>query len=291
MTTFDYHGARTREEAVELLVRYAGDVKPLAGGTDLINEYLHEIKLPDHIVGITEIDDLAFIDEENGDLRIGATTTMRALDRSAVVRQHCAMLAESAGLVGSRQIRNLATVGGNICNAVPSADTAPPLVAAEASALIQGPGGLRKVPLAEFFVHVRATVLNDGELLTEFAIPKPPPRTGSVYRRHTPRKALDLAMVGVAVSVTMGPDDTIQQARIALGAVAPVIYRVAEAEALLAGNAPSEQLFEEAGQLAADSTRPISDVRGSADYRREITRVLTRRCLAEAVARAHESTQ
>jgi carbon-monoxide dehydrogenase medium subunit len=197
------------------------------------------------------------------------------------------MLAESGALIGSRQIRNLATIGGNICNAVPSADTAPPLLAADAEVLVEGPNGQRRLQITDFFTGPRETRLEADELVLEFVLPGRPQRTGCVYRRHTPRRALDLAMAGVAASITLEPgSEVIQGARIALGAVAPVPLRAGDAEKMLEGNELSEELLDEAAELAVRTSSPISDVRGSAEYRKEIIRVLTHRCVRGAVERA-----
>jgi carbon-monoxide dehydrogenase medium subunit len=216
---------------------------------------------------------------------VGAAVTARELELDARVRAGYPALAESGALVGSVQIRNLATVGGNLCNAAPSADMAPPLLALDAEAIIAGPRGQRRVPLADFFVGVRRTVLEPGELLLELVVLAPPPGSGGSYLRHTPRRELDIAVVGVASQVTLA-GGVCTHARVALAAVAPTPVRAAAAEAALVGQPLSSEQIERAAALAMEAARPISDQRGSADFRRHLVRALTRRTLTIARARA-----
>lgn len=286
METFEFIEPTTVQEAVTLMGAYGDDAKPLAGGTDLIVELLQGAKPPGHLISLTRVETLSSI-EDNGSLEIGATTSLHRVDQSVAVRTRCEMLSESAALIGSRQIRNLATIGGNLCNAVPSADTAPPLLAADAQIWIESPRGQRQLPATDFFKGPRETDLAADELVIKVLLPETPPRTGTVYRRHTPRHALDLAMVGVAVSITLEPGrDVISEARIALGAVAPIPFRASSAENVLKGHALSEALLDEAAELAVRASKPIGDVRGSAEYRREMIGVLTKRCVRQAFARA-----
>ena len=286
MKGFEVHEPTTLDEAIELLDKYGEDAKPLAGGTDVMVDYLQGEPVPENLISITAIRELKKL-EMNGGLHVGTVTTFHQIDRSAFVRGQCEMLAEAASLVGARQTRNLATIGGNICNAAPSADSAPPLLAANAAIEIAGPQGRRCIPIASFFRGPRKTALDRGELVLEIMVPEKKPFTGTVYRRHTPRRALDLAMVGVAVSITLEPATrVIQGVGIALGAVAPVPLRVAEAENLLIGNVLSEELLDQAAECAVRISQPRTSVRGSADYKRDMIRVLTRRCIVEAVRRA-----
>jgi carbon-monoxide dehydrogenase medium subunit len=290
MSKFDYVEPRTLEEVLELIHERSNSAKVIAGGTDLIVDYLKDVTPAAYLIGLLGLDDLAKI-EINDDLYIGSTVTLNMLTRSATIQANYPMLAESAGLVGSRQIRNLATIGGNICNAVPSADTAPPLLAADADVLISSKDSRRAVPIMDFFLGPRKTILKGDELVIGFTLPTVKPNTGSVYRRHTPRRALDLAMVGVAVSLTMDPEArVVDRVRLALGAVAPIPYRVTEVENLLSGESFSEAIVEEAADIAANSASPISDIRGSKTYREEIIRVLTRQCLLEAATRCENTS-
>jgi len=212
--------------------------------------------------------------------------TARALECDAGVRAGYPALAESAALVGSVQVRNLATVGGNLCNAAPSADMAPPLLALDAEAVIAGRRGRRAVPLAEFFLGVRRTVLAPDELLVDIRVPRPGPRSGGSYLRHTPRRELDIAVVGVASQLTLA-DGRCAKARIALAAVAPTPLRAREAEQALEGRPISPEALAGAATLATEAVRPISDQRGSAEFRRHLVRVLTRRTLEIAWRRAN----
>jgi carbon-monoxide dehydrogenase medium subunit len=210
----------------------------------------------------------------------------RTLELDKRVQAGYTSLAESGALIGSVQVRNLATVGGNLCNAAPSADMAPPLLALEAEAVIAGPKGQRRVPLADFFKGVRSTVLGADELMVELAIPAPGPRSGGQYLRHTPRRELDIAVVGVASQLTLS-DGICKKARIALAAVAPVPLRATEAERALEGQAVTPERIAQAAELAVQAARPISDQRGSADFRRHLVRTLTRRTLTIALERAN----
>lgn len=264
--------------------------RPLAGGTDLViqmKESATRFPYPTSLVNLLRVPDLQGIrfDPEEG-LRIGAAATMTDLAQSGEVRGHYAALAEGAAIVGSIQTMNMATIGGNICNAAPSADTAPPLLAFDAAVEIAGPEGRRSVPLDEFFTGPGETAVGRSELLVEIRLPPPRPRSGSAYSRHTPRKQMDIAAVGVAAAITLGEDGTIEDAHIALGAVAPTPMRARQTEASLTGQAPSSDMFAHAGETAAGECSPISDVRGSAEFRRHLVRVMTGRMLSEAAKRA-----
>jgi carbon-monoxide dehydrogenase medium subunit len=259
----------------------------VAGGTDLLPQLKNGLLRPSWVVDLSGVAGLRVLQSMNGDgLRIGAAVTARAIELDPHVRSTYPALAESGALVGSVQVRNLATVGGNLCNAAPSADMAPPFLALDAEALVVGPGGRRRVPLGSFFVGVRQTVLAPDELLLEIAVPAPGPRSGGQYLRHTPRRELDIAVVGVASQITLADGGVCEKARIALAAVAPTPVRALAAEQALVGQALSPALIDRAAQLAVEAARPISDQRGSADFRRHLVRVLTRRTLTTALARA-----
>lgn len=287
MNDFFYFEPGTVEEALHILKQYEPQARPMAGGTDLILDVLNRGEQPGHIVSLQKIQEMIFI-KENGGLRIGAATTHHAIETSAMVQSYCQMLAEGASYIGSRQIRNLATIGGNICNALPCADTVPPLVAAGAAIVIAGIGTVRQQPVETFITGPRRTVLLPGELATEIIVPLPLPHTGSVYLVHTTRKALDLTIVGVALQVTLDADgETIQDARIALANCSPAPARAREAEKLLIGNSLTDELLQEAAEktVLASKVRD-SAVRATAAYRKEILKVLTRRGLLVALQRA-----
>ena len=218
-------------------------------------------------------------------LTVGAATPLRRLETSAVVREHYPHLASAAGEIGSVQIRHTASLGGNIGTATPSGDALPALVSLGATARIASARGERSVPLADVFTGVRRTVLEPDELLVDLRIPSPSPRSSGAYIKLATRPQMDLAIVGVATTVTLN-GDTIKDVTICLGAVAPTPIRAREAEAILAGHPLSEDRLAQAGAAAARAARPISDVRASADYRREQCDLLTRRAVRLAVERA-----
>jgi carbon-monoxide dehydrogenase medium subunit len=296
MRRFEYFAPQSLAEAIALFGEKGEGGRALAGGTDVVPQIKEggKIPMPAYVVSLRRLPELRGIEfSERAGLRIGAGVTMAELAESPVVRERYRALADGAGVVGSVQTMNMATVGGNVCNAAPSADTAPPLLAYEALAVIAGPDGERELPLAEFWRGPNATALQPGELLRELRLPPPPPNTGGVYVRQTPRKQMDIAVVGVAVLLTLDPSTgsgqsggRVQRARIALGAVAPTPVRAHAAEAALEGQPASESVFAKAAQAAAAEARPISDQRGSAEFRRHLVRVTTERCLQEAARRA-----
>jgi carbon-monoxide dehydrogenase medium subunit len=202
-----------------------------------------------------------------------------------LIRERYQALAEGAGVVGSWQTMNMGTIGGNVCNAAPSADTAPPLLIFEAQAVIVGPTGRRTRPLTDFFRGPGLTALEHGELLAELRLPTPPAGTASAYERHTPRKQMDIAVVGVGVALTIS-GGKIERARISLGAVAPTPIRATKAEATLEGKTPNEEAFDKSAAAAASEASPIGDVRGSAEFRRHLVKVMTGRLLQRAAERA-----
>lgn len=286
MHKFDFIAARSPEDAVAQLQSRGPSGKLIAGGTDLLLQIKARASLPDYLIDLSQVDELGRFEDRPGEgLWIGSTVRLRAIQRSARLRARYGLIADGASLVGSIQIRNLATIGGNLCNAAPSADTAPPLIAAGARAEILGPHGTRSLPLEEFLLGPRKTALGPSELLLGVAVPEPAPRSGGCYLRHTPRKEMDIAVVGVASFVAFD-GEICHQARIALGAVGPTPLRAHRAESALIGQPLTSELITRAAAIAAEEARPISDVRGSADFRRHLVRVLTQRALSEAGQRA-----
>jgi carbon-monoxide dehydrogenase medium subunit len=286
--TFEYHAPQTIDEAVRLL---AGDAtRPLAGGTDLVvqmKEGATRFTYPETIISLDRVSELRFI-EQNGDgLRIGAGATMTDIASHQVIQERFPALAEGAGVVGSLQTMNMATIGGNACNAAPSADTAPALLVYDAEAVIVGAGERRTLPMAQFWRGPGLTAMEPGELLTELRLPAQTASTGgSTYERNTPRKQMDIAVVGVAVSLALA-GETIEQARVALGAVAPTPIRATTAEAALTGQPANDETFTRAAEAAStQDASPIDDVRASAAYRRHLVKVMTVRLLVEATRRA-----
>jgi len=285
MRRFDLLLPESVEACLRVLVERGSDTKLVAGGTDLLPQLKNGLLKPACVVDLSGVARLRRLEADGRGLRIGAAVTARTLEQDPAVRSDYRALAESAALIGSVQVRNLATVGGNLCNAAPSADMAPPLLALDAEAVIAGPRGERRVPLAAFFAGVRRTVLAPDELLLDVVVPAPGPRSGGSYLRHTPRRELDIAVVGVAAQLTLS-DGVCARARIALAAVAPVPLRAAAAEQALEGQPITAERIERAAALAVDAARPISDQRGSVEFRRHLVRVLARRTLTTALARA-----
>ena len=286
MKRFEYLAPTSLEQALEMLAARPEAI-PLAGGTDLLVQMKERQRPVAALLSLKRLPELHAI-RQNGELFLGAAATAGSVARQPRIQQDFTALAAGSGLIGSIQIRNIATVGGNLCNASPSADAAPPLLVLGAQALIAGLDGERSLDLEAFFLGPGRTALQPGELLVGIRLPAPPERSGSFYYRHTPRAWMDIAFVGVAAAVTLDDKGRISHARLALGAVAPVPMRARQAEGLLSGNSPSEELFEAAGQLAAAESQPIDDLRASAAYRRHLVGVLTRRALRQTIARAKE---
>jgi carbon-monoxide dehydrogenase medium subunit len=285
MRRFDLALPQSLDDCLKILADHGGRAKLLAGGTDLLPQMKHGLLKPALVVDLSGIDRVRRVDNGSGGLRIGAAVTARELEVHPALGGAYRSIAESAALVGSLQVRNLATVGGNLCNAAPSADMAPPLVALEAQAVIAGAKGERRVPIADFFTGVRKTVLAPNELLVELIVPAPGPNSGGQYLRHTPRRELDIAVVGVASQLTMA-NGRCAKARIALASVAPTPVRATAAERALEGQAVTPELIERAATLAIEAAKPISDQRGSSEFRKHLVRVLTRRTLTTALQRA-----
>ncbi len=242
---------RSIEDCLKLLAERGPEAKLVAGGTDLLPQMKNGLIKPAAVIDLSGVADLRVLRREDGaGLRVGASVVAREIELDPYTRSAYPALAESGALVGSVQIRNLATVGGNLCNAAPSADMAPPLLALEAEAIIAGPRGRRRVPMADFFTGVRRTVLAPDELLVELIVPAPGPRSGGQYLRHTPRRELDIAVVGVASQVTLS-DGVCRKARIALAAVAPTPIRATAAERALEGQPLTAQQIARAPQISA----------------------------------------
>jgi CO/xanthine dehydrogenase FAD-binding subunit len=281
---FEYFAPDRLDEALDILQRHP-EAHVLAGGTDLLVQAQERKRSIAALVSLRRIQDLVSAGLDGG-LSLGAMQKVGWVATQSCIQQDYTALAAGAGLIGSIQIRNMATVGGNVCNASPSADTAPGLLALDAQAVLASSQGERRLPLETFFLGPGKTALQPGELLIRLELPCPPARFGSFYLRHTPRAGMDLAFVGVSAAVQLGENGEICSARIALGAVAPTPMRAYRAEERLVGCQPDEALINEVSLLASAETRPIDDLRASADYRRHLAAVLTRRALEGAIANA-----
>lgn len=284
---FDYHEPATLAEAFAILASEGDAAAVLAGGTDLLLQLRRRLRHYRSVVNIKFVPGLNGVryDAAEG-LTFGALTTFRAIETHPAVRAVYPGLAEAAGVVAGVQLRNLATVGGNLGNASPSADSVPPLVALGATVTATGPRGARTLPVEECFAGPGRTVLAHDELFTAVHVPAPARRSGNAYQRFTPRSAMDIAVVSVGAHIALDEGGRCSECRIALGAVSPVPLRAANAEAALRGERITPALLEHAGRLASEAATPISDIRGSADYRRALVSVLTRRVVGLAAERA-----
>ena len=288
MRRFEYLEARTLRQAIGMLRRHGEQGRIVAGSTDFLVRWRAGFWQPDYVVNIQRVPGLSRVtySQRNG-LRLGALVSIQTLEQHPVIRQRYPALAAAAASFAGVQVRNLATVGGNICNASPSGDTLPALLAYGAECRLSGPDGHRQTALEQLFTGPGQTVLTQEEVLTEITLPPSPPNTGSLYIKHSPRGAMDIATVGVASAVTVDRRSGVcTGACIALGAVAPTPLRARAAEDMLRGRELDVELLQAAADQAVSQASPIDDVRGTADYRREMVGVLTRRTLEQATAAA-----
>jgi len=309
MKTFDYFKPKTFEEALSLLAKYGEKAKLIAGGTDIIVMIKQKAIAPEVLIslqGIPALDQMIY----NGSLSIGPMVTHRAIEKSEVIKNNFSALADAVDDLGSVQIRNVATIGGNICTAAPSADTATPLLVLGTQVKIKSIKEERTVPIEEFFKGPGESVLKTGEMVKELSIPKPLPNTGSAYYKLQRRLALDLPILGVSVLLsldknkvtcsdllcTASPISTIlhkmeddeivcKDVRIALGVAAPTPMRALKAEALLRGKKLSDELLEETANIASQEAQPRDSLRGEAWYRKDMVRVLVKRMAMKSIER------
>ncbi len=278
---FEYVAPGTLEEACSFLLKHGEEAFPFAGGTDLFVKMKQRRIVPGFLVNLKHIPGMDFIEyEEDKGLQIGALATIQSLKNSAVVRRHFKILAEAAGVESSVQIRNVATLGGNIANASPAADAPLALIVLGASLILTGPGGQREVLLEDFFLGPGKSVLQHSEIISQIRIPPPWPRTGGAYLKHAIRRT-DIAIVSVAGLIRL-EGDLCEDARIALGSVAPTAIRAKKAEKLLEGKRITEELAAEAAQAAVEESRPIDDIRGYAEYRAKTVLEMTKQAILEA---------
>jgi carbon-monoxide dehydrogenase medium subunit len=281
---FDYHRPTSLDEAISLLDQSGGDAKILAGGQSLIPAMRFRLALPETLIDINRIGDLDYLREENGHLAIGGLTRESALEESAAVQSSYPLLADTARVIADPLVRNLATVGGNLAHADPANDHPATMLAYGATVVANGPGGERTISIDDFFTGLFETALEPNEILTEIRIPSPGPNAGGAYVK-VERKVGDYAVSAVAVQLAL-EGETVAAARIGLTNVSPVPMRANGAEQALVGGSPSPETLEAAGQAAAAECDPSADLRGSVDYKRDLTRVLTKRAITAAVERA-----
>ena len=287
MARFDYLEPHSLDEALGMLEKHGARAKLVAGSTDFLVRWRTRSWQPEIVVCMQHVpglDGLSFNDDDG--LTIGAMVTVQEIEQDAVVRTRYPALAAGAAAFAGVQVRNLATVVGNVCNASPAGDTLPALLAYDAQCRIVGSSGERWLPLTEVFVGPGQTAVEAGEIMTEIRLPTPPPNTGGLYIKHSPRGAMDISAVGAASVVSMGSDGTCASVRIALGAVAPTPMRAFGAEGRLVGQVPTDASIADSARLAAQASRPIADVRSGAEYRREIAQVLAERTLRHAASTA-----
>lgn len=282
----EFHSPTTIEEAVALLARHGDRAKVLAGGTDLVLDLKAGKAAPEALIWVGRIPKVAAIERRNGHLRIGAAVTGNMLLGSAAVRQAALPLALAAEAFGAPAVRDMATLGGNVVTASPAGDLSIALLALAAVAELAGPRGQRRVPVGDLFVGPRRSAIAPDELLLGFEVPAPGGRSGGGFVKLGPRQALAISVVCAAASVTITDGGTCAEARIALGAVAPTPLRARGAEAALRGRRLDAAALAHAADQAVAETSPISDVRGSAWYRRRVTPAVVRRALEAAAARA-----
>ena len=282
---YDYYEPKSLNEAIEILSKYGPSAKILAGGTDLLILIKMGVLKPKCIVNIKKISDLNGIREHKDQLIIGALTKLRTLEKSKIIKENFTALYEAVKSMASIQIRNMATVGGNLCNASPAADTAPPLMVFNAFLRIAGPDREKIIPITSFFKGPKRTILNHNEILTEIILSYPSSRTGSAFIKIA-RTAMDLAKANVAVKLVIREDNVVEDVAVALGSVAPTPVRAFSVEKYLHGKIFSEEIALEASKLVVKDISPITDARSTAEYRRYISKVITYEALVKAFRRA-----
>lgn len=283
---FDYHEPRSLAEATALLTEYGNDAAVLAGGTALLIDMRHGERRPGHLISLWKITELVRT-RANAGWHIGSLTTISDLAKFASARPVLVGLLEAAGLLGPRQVQNVATVGGNICKASPGADLVPPLLCLDAQLCLTGPEGERVTLLDGFLTGPDQTAIRPAEVLTEIRIAPPALRTGSAFLKVMRRHAVDCSIVAVAARISLAEDGrTCTEARVAVGAAAPYPFLSRRAGDILVGAKLSPDVVREAARRAREESRPISDVRASADYRRVLVETLVERAVQRAYERA-----
>jgi carbon-monoxide dehydrogenase medium subunit len=286
---FEYIEAKDIGEALSALFQYREKVKVIAGGTDLLLQMKGNLKKADYLVDIGGIAELRHIDfNDTLGLRVGAATTIRELETSALLKEKYPVICESARQLGSVAIRNVATLGGNLCNASPSAEMAPALLGLSARVKIAKRDGEKVIPLDKFFVGPGETVLEDGEILTEIHVPPPLNNSVGVYLSHTTRGSIDLSVASVSAIISFS-GNSCNDIKLTLGAVAPTPMRAKMAEEVIRGHNFSKNLIQTAAKVAADESLPISDVRASSDYRKQLIRVLVFRAMEQAILKSKKA--
>ena len=284
-----YEAPTTLDAAVALLVNERGLARVLAGGTDLLVQLRSGMVAPDFVLDVKRIAEMRQITAENGGFRVGAAVPSAELREHEELRRLWPGVVEAASLIGSTQIQGRATLAGNLCNASPAADSVPAMIAVGATAAIIGPKGRREVPVETIATAPGRTSLAKGELVASILLPARRARTGDAYLRFIPRTEMDIAVVGAAVSLTLGEDGRCTAARVVLGAVAPTALLVEDAAAALIGSTVDETALQRLADAASAACRPIDDKRGTKDFRITVAGVLARRAATKALERARGS--
>jgi len=284
---FAYLAPTTVKEAVDVLTEYGDKARPLAGGTDLLVKARANVWELDAVVDVKNIPELNTINFDNDGLTIGASVACCHIYENEKICKEYEGIVDGASIIGGIQIQSRAGLGGNLCNAAPSADGICPLIVNNAIAIIQGPNGTREVSVDDFCTGPSRTILEKGELLVSIFLPKPNENFGSAYTRFIPRNEMDIAVAAVGVSVKLSSDkNTIEEAKIALASVGPTPIVAKEAADSLIGKTVSDDVIDKAASLAKDAATPITDMRGTVEQRKHLVEVLTRRMITKAIERA-----
>jgi carbon-monoxide dehydrogenase medium subunit len=289
MVDLRYEAPETLQAAVALLAGASGPAHILAGGTDVIVQMETDLIEPQLLVDIKKIPEVRQIKAENGGFRIGAAASGMEIMQHAALCKAWPGVIDGVKLIGSIQVKGRASVGGNLCNGSPAADSVPAMIAAGAVARIIGPDGTREVPVEEIPTGPGKTSLRKGEIIASFFLPARPAHSGDAYQRFTPRTEMDIAVVGVGVNLTLDGSGTCTAARFALGAVAPTIMLVKEAGAALVGTKVDDAALERLAKVASAACRPIDDKRGTKEYRIKVAGVLAKRTAQQALERARQN--
>ena len=282
MRDFIYHAPTSLEEALSLLDQYGEDARPIAGGTAMVNLLKQNLVYADHLVGLGKVPGLRSITRSNGDLRIGALTKHREVERSAEVTETAPLLQEAYSRVATVRIRNMATVGGGLTHADPAQDPPPALMALGARVVLASSSGKRELPVEDLFIDYYETALEPGELLTEVIVPAQPQGARAVYLKFLPRTEDDYATVAVAALARV-ENGVCAGVRVALGAVAPTPVRATAVEAALEGQPVTADAIRSAAEAVAGKVDPLTDFRGSSEYKRDMAVVFTRRALEQVL--------
>lgn len=287
---FEYYAPKTLRDALKLLSKYKDEGKVLAGGHSLVPLMKLRIMSPAHVIDINRIKGLDYIKADGKSIAIGALTRLYAIESSALLKKKFPILPETVSHIGDPQVRNMGTVGGNLAHCDPANDLPPTFFALKGTIVIQGPKRRRTVKAEKFFIDTFQPDLKYNEILREIRVPAPSRGSGGAFMKLE-RKAGDFAIASVATQVTLGRNNECIDVGIGLGAVAPTARRAYEAEKVLLNREPLEEVILEASEKAAESADPTSDLRGSAEYKREMVKVLTKRSLRLAVSRAMGKAQ